>query len=398
MVYIAFFLILGQIGKRESGFYQRLTTAFTCYLQLVTSLTFDLKMTTEKFIGRSEAAQNIRALIKQVAPTDISVLITGESGTGKEVAASQIHELSFRRGNPLITVNCGAIPEGIFESEVFGHEKGSFTGADKLRRGYFELADKGTIFLDEIGEMPLNSQVKILRILERGEFMRVGGSVNISTDVRVIAATNRDLTEEVAAGRFRSDLFYRLKAVNIYLPPLRERREDIPLLANFFVEDFCQRNHIPAPEITSDGMDLIAKHPWSGNIRELKNFLESLVTLEKGRVFDRYAIGRLLSPVKIPEAQLPVYLHRSPEQMERELIYRTLLELRREIWEMRQMLGKLVDREKELEVEHISLEEMEREQIKAALERLGGNRRLTAQALGIGERTLYRKLKEYGLK
>ncbi len=354
-------------------------------------------MNPEKFIGRSEAAQNIRALIKQVAPTDISVLITGESGTGKEVAAAMIHELSYRKDKPLITVNCGAIPEGIFESEVFGHEKGSFTGADKLRRGYFELADKGTIFLDEIGEMPLNSQVKILRILETGEFMRVGGSLNISTDVRVIAATNRDLAEEVAAGRFRSDLYYRLKAVNIYLPPLRERREDIPPLANFFIEDFCQRNHIPAPEITSDAMDLILKHPWSGNIRELKNFLESLVTLEKGRVFDRHTVGRLLNPAKTAEAQLPVYIHRSAEQMERELIYRTLLELRREIWEMRQMLGKLVDREQELEVDNISLEEMEREQIKGTLERLGGNRRLTAQALGIGERTLYRKLKEYGL-
>ena len=355
-------------------------------------------MITEKFIGQSEAAENIRALIKQVAPTDIAVLITGESGTGKEVVASLIHQLSPRRDKPLITVNCGAIPQGIFESEVFGHEKGAFTGADKLRRGYFEMADKGVIFLDEIGEMPLNSQVKILRILETGEFMRVGSSQAITVDARVIAATNRDLASEVMEGRFRSDLFYRLKAVNIYLPPLKDRREDIPLLAQFFIDDFCQRNNIPAPQITPDAMDLLMKHNWSGNIRELKNFLDSLVTLEKARTFDRITIARLLSPAKAAEAQLPVYLPRSQEQLERELIYRTLLELRREIWEMRQMMNHLLKKEEDLEVEHISLEEMEKEQIKATLERFGGNRRLTAESLGIGERTLYRKLNEYGLK
>ncbi len=354
-------------------------------------------MSNIDLIGRSEATENIRALVRQVAPTDISVLITGESGTGKEVVASMIHKLSPRASQPMITVNCGAIPEGIFESEVFGHERGSFTGADKLRRGYFELANNGTIFLDEIGEMPLNAQVKILRILESGEFMRVGGSQNIKVNVRVIAATNRDIASEVAEGHFRSDLYYRLKAVNIYLPPLRDRKEDIPLLAEHFVREFCQRNNIPPPKITPEAMELLVENDWEGNVRELKNFIESLVTLEKGRVFDRDSVARLLQPASPREPQLPVFIHRSPEQMERELIYRTLMDLRREIWELKRIVIDYINHQRDMEIESMSLDEMEKEQIKYALEQHGGNRRLTAEALGISERTLYRKLKQYGL-
>ena len=335
--------------------------------------------------------------MKQVAPTDISVLITGESGTGKEVVASMIHELSNRVNHPLITVNCGAIPEGIFESEVFGHERGSFTGADKQRRGYFELADKGTIFLDEVGEMPLNSQVKILRILETGEFMRVGGSNSINVNVRVIAATNRDIAQDAAEGHFRSDLYYRLKAVNIFMPSLKERKEDVPLLAEYFMEDFCRRNKIPFPKLTADALELIANHQWEGNVRELKNFMESLVTLERGRVFDRHVVSRLLGPENFGEPQLPVFVSHSQEQMERELVYRTLMELRKEIWELKQIVGGFIDRQGGMEVQSYSLEDMEKEQIRQALELHHGNRRLTAETLGIGERTLYRKLKQYGL-
>ena len=350
-----------------------------------------------QLIGNSEAVQNILALIKQVAPTDISVLITGESGTGKELVAQLIHDLSVRATRPLITVNCGAIPEGIFESEVFGHERGSFTGADKQRKGYFEFAHSGTIFLDEIGEMPLNSQVKMLRILETGTFMRVGASSEIHVDVRVIAATNRDIAAEVAEGHFRSDLYYRLKAVNIYLPPLHERREDIPLLAQYFVQEFCQRNNIPVAELTPDALEQLSNHPWEGNVRELRNFIESLVTLEKGRVFDSSTISRLLGPVRPIGSNLPVFVSRSQDQMERELIYRTLMDLRREIWELKQMVSGYTEPHNGLEVQHVSLDEMEKEQIRASLEQYSGNRRLAAQALGIGERTLYRKIAQYGL-
>jgi DNA-binding NtrC family response regulator len=361
-----------------------------------------------KLIGLSEAIQNIRALIKQVAPTDISILITGESGTGKEVVAELIHHNSPRSEKPLITVNCGAIPEGIFESEVFGHERGSFTGADKQRKGYFELADGGTIFLDEIGEMPLQAQVKILRILETGEFMRVGGNTNINVDVRVITATNRDIAGAVVRGEFRSDLYYRLKAVNIHLPSLNERREDIPLLVEHFIADFCQHNHIPVPEITEEGLELLVEHRWEGNVRELKNFVESLITLERGRIFNRENISRLLNAQQTSaSSQLPVFMPRYQEQVEREMLYRTLMDLRREIWELRLMLQELLEHQARVEVyprrrtsgevRSLSLEEMEKEQIRRALEKHHGNRRLAAKALGVGERTLYRKLKEYGL-
>ena len=350
-----------------------------------------------ELIGKSEQIQNIRSLIKQVAPAEISVLITGESGTGKEVIAELIHRNSPRAAKPMITVNCSAIPEGIFESEIFGHERGSFTGADKQRKGYFELANTGVIFLDEIGEMPLNTQVKILRILESGEFMRVGGSAAIKVDVRVIAATNRDLASTVAKGEFRSDLYYRLKAVTIHLPPLRERKEDIPLLVEHFTREFCRRSNIPAPQFTADGMEILTNHHWEGNIRELKNFVESLVTLEKGRTFDRETISRFLAPQIQPGSQLPMIMSRSPEQMERELVYRTLMDLRREVWELRMMMSEHYQRSDSLEIRPTSMDEMEREQIMRTLEQYGGNRRLTAQALGIGERTLYRKLKQYGL-
>jgi len=352
---------------------------------------------TSNFIGISEAAQSIKSLVAQVAPSDISVLITGESGTGKEVVARMIHEHSPRKNKPIITVNCGAIPEGIFESEVFGHEKGSFTGADKQRKGYFELADGGTIFLDEIGEMPLPSQVKILRILETGDFMRVGGTSTVHVNVRVVAATNRDLANAVSHGEFRSDLYFRLKAVNIFIPPLRERKEDIPLLVEYFVNDFCVRNNIQNPHFTSDGMQMLKNHYWEGNVRELKNYIESIVTLGRGGIIDQDKIRQFLGNQQSQGSFLPMTLAKSQEQMERELIYRSLLELRKDVWELKGMVKEMQSFSTTMEVHPGSLEELEKEQIRRTLEEYNGNRRLTAKALGIGERTLYRKLNEYGL-
>jgi DNA-binding NtrC family response regulator len=359
-------------------------------------------------LGESEGIKRVIQIIRHVAPSDISVLISGESGTGKELVASAIHDQSHRRDKPLMTVNCGAIPEGIFESEIFGHEKGAFTSADKMRRGYFELANGGTVFLDEIGEMPLQAQVKILRILETGEFMRVGSSEALKTDVRILAATNRDLAESVNMGTFRQDLYFRLKAVNIVIPPLRERREDIPLLAEYFVRTFCERNNIPLLKITDDGYRVLQDQYWEGNVRELKNTVESLAILERGRELNGAIIQRHLSGQRFKSPLLPVHVGKSSEQLEREMIYHILLDMKREIGEIHQMLadggiprysgryhrGVVIDDADEIPV---SLEEAEREQIQRTLEEFGGNRRKTAEALGIGERTLYRKIKQYGL-
>jgi len=369
---------------------------------------YDGRNTLQSLLGETRGIKQVVQIIHQVAPSDISVLISGESGTGKELVASAIHELSHRRQKPMMTVNCGAIPEGIFESEIFGHEKGAFTSADKLRRGYFELANGGTIFLDEIGDMPLAAQVKILRILETGEFMRVGSGETMKADVRILAATNRDLAEAVNLGRFRQDLYFRLKAVNIVIPPLRERRDDIPLLADYFMRTFCEKNHIPVPAITEDGYEALKNYYWEGNVRELKNTLESMVILERGRSLDGETIRRHLSGQRFRGQLLPVPTGKSSEQLEREMIYHVLLELKREIGEIRQMLssgvmprqmgrlsrGVIVEDAREIPV---SLEEAEKEQIQLVLEEFAGNRRKTAEALGIGERTLYRKIKQYGL-
>jgi len=359
-------------------------------------------------LGRSIGMQQVVEIIKQVAPSDIAVLITGESGTGKELVARAIHEQSPRRHKPMITVNCGAIPEGIFESEIFGHEKGAFTSADKMRRGYFEMANGGTVFLDEIGEMPIQVQVKILRILETGEFMRVGSAEVKSVDVRILAATNRDLAQAVSNGEFRQDLYFRLKAVNIVIPPLRERIEDIPLMTDYFVRSFCQKNNIPLPQITEDGYRALQNNYWEGNVRELKNTLESMVILERGQQLDADTIQRHLSGGHAGGPLLPVHVGRSSDQLEREMVYRALLDLRRDVAELRQILtsgittrvpsrwqrGEVIEDTGEIP---LSLEDAEKEQIQRALEEFGGNRRKAAQALGIGERTLYRKIKEYGL-
>jgi DNA-binding NtrC family response regulator len=357
---------------------------------------------TPSLLGKSDAMRQVRSLIEQVAPTDISVLILGESGTGKEVVARHLHERSLKRAKPMLTVNCGAIPEGIFESEVFGHERGAFTGADKERRGYFELADGGTLLLDEVGEIPLASQVKLLRVLENGEFMRVGSSKMRKTDVRVLAATNRDLSQAVSTGHFRQDLFYRIKAVTISVPPLRERPEDIPVLVNHFLKEFCKRNHIPVPNFPAETMRVLQEQYWSGNVRELRNLIETVATLERGKQTITPEMLRTHLSTTVDPALLPVKLDKPPEILERELIFRMLLDLRSEVAEVKALLRSAIEQAYDQnrsgpDVAALKLEDIEKEQILRVLAEYSGNRRKTADALGIGERTLYRKLKEYSL-
>jgi len=375
-------------------------------------------------VGKSLEMQEIVEVIQQVAPTDITVLITGESGVGKEIVGQAIHAASKRAHKPIVTVNCGAIPEGIIESELFGHEKGSFTGASDLRKGYFEIADGGTIFLDEIGELPLSTQVKFLRILENGEFMRVGSSSAKRVDVRVIAATNKDLEREVNNKHFRPDLFYRLRSVNIRIPPLRERREDIPVFFIKFAKEFSEKNKITFLGITDGAMELLSQYYWPGNVRELRNVVESMLVIENGKRLTDDDVRKYLkgSHTNGEERNLPVYIPKTAEFAERELIYRALVDLKTDIVDMKNLLvsaaagsSAIIRREgssvtgAELHdnaivhprapgEENISLEEMERRMIVGSLQKYEGNRRLAAQALKISERTLYRKIKEYGLQ
>ena len=359
-------------------------------------------------IGESEEILEIVDTVRQVAPTDITVLITGESGTGKEIVARALHAASRRSGNPMVTVNCGAIPEGLIESELFGHEKGSFTSAVDQRKGYFETADGGTVFLDEIGEMPLATQVKLLRVLETGEYSRVGSSQSRRANVRIIAATNRSLDQEVAQKRFRSDLYFRLRSVNIHLPTLRERRSDLPLLIEHFVKQIEQRNEVQFKGFSNDATEVLMSYDWPGNVRELRNALESMIVLEKGRRIDAATLRKYLQggePV-MTERNLPVVTNRSVEQAERELIYRALLDIRSNIMELKDILLERSVVGTDDAATHpgngengsgMSLDDMEKRMIISALERYAGNRRLAARDLKISERTLYRKIKDYGL-
>ncbi len=359
-------------------------------------------------IGKSVEIQEIVDVVQQVAPTDITVLITGESGVGKEVIARALHAASTRSKKPLVTVNCGAIPEGLIESELFGHERGSFTSAVETRKGYFEIADGGTVFLDEIGEMPTATQVKLLRVLENGEFMRIGSSVPRTSDARVIAATNKNLEVEVQQKSFRPDLYFRLRSVNIWIPPLRNRREDIPALIEQVVNEFSKKNNLQFFGFTDDATHLLMNYDWPGNVRELKNIVESILVLEKGKRVEADDVQKYLQRPQVYSAErnLPVALNRTVEQAERELIYLALVDLKSDILQLKQFLadGRAVQQpvgvlqgQKNGDHGSLSLDEMERLLIVKALEKHRGNRRLAAQDLNISERTLYRKIKEFGL-
>ena len=367
-------------------------------------------------IGESEATREVVELVMSIAPTTISVLITGESGSGKEVFARALHQLSPRKNKSMISVNCGAIPEGLLESELFGHEKGAFTGSISTKKGFFELADGGTIFLDEIGEMPIQTQVKLLRVLETGEFMRVGSGELRTVDARVVAATNRDLGRMVQQKQFRKDLYYRLKAVTIFLPPLRERREDIPLLIEKFTADVLKNENLSFAGYTEEALDMLRRYNWPGNVRELRNFVETAIVLARGQKVNSQMVREQLSHndehVEVANA-LPMPLGITREDAERELVYKALVSIGLEMKEMKSMLMQLFERidhnysennvvysPVEPETEHIQikpLDEMEREIIEKALDRYNGNRRKVARALNISERTLYRKIKEYDL-
>ena len=387
----------------------------------------------------------------QVAPTNLSILITGESGVGKDVFSRIIHENSLRKhqkqGRGLISVNCGAIPEGTIESELFGHVKGAFTGADRTRKGYFEEADGGTIFLDEIGELPLAMQVKLLRVLENGEIIPVGSSTPLKIDVRVVAATNVDILKAVRSGRFREDLYYRLNQLNIYLPPLRERKDDIPLLFRKFSSDVAEKYHMPPIVLTDDARRIMMDYPWYGNVRELKNITEQIAVVETERTITPAILQNYLSYV--PSERMPAIVEPGAPAggaqaiTDRELLLKALSmgqmisEMRQEINDLRQMVGQLSGQLADspslsypvsqtpghpvtqllghpstqplghtdddfvtpeiIEDDPVALEDRERSAILKALEHSNGNRKLAASELHISERTLYRKLKEYGI-
>jgi DNA-binding NtrC family response regulator len=381
--------------------------------------------------GESGPIREVLVKVEQMAPVSSTLLIEGESGTGKELVARAIHKLGPRRNKPFIAVNVGALPETLLESELFGHEKGAFTGAAERRIGRFELADTGTLFLDEIGDLQPPTQVKLLRALEEREITRVGGTQSIPVDVRVVAATNRPLAEQVKEGTFRSDLFYRLDVLHIYLPPLRERREDIPLLVRRFVRELSERHDRTFLGISREALDLLVDYPWPGNVRELRNLIESMVVLAPGREITPDDIPRQIrdgSGARFLPVHVGPVLRGEAQAMGRELefIVRSLVELKLQVEELRRRLDDQVaqsDRRWLGEVApqvalqspgiepqdqapppnlvtispRMTMAEIERAAIEAALRETQGNRRKAAEMLQIGERTLYRKLKEYQL-
>ena len=364
-----------------------------------------------------------RALL--IAPTDLSVLIIGESGVGKEVFPQMIHQNSIRKHGQYIAVNCGAIPEGTIDSELFGHEKGSFTGALGERKGYFEVANGGTIFLDEVGELPISTQARLLRVLEYGEFIKVGSSKVQKTDVRIVAATNIDLVQAIRNGKFREDLYYRLNTVPIQIPPLRERKEDILLLFRKFASDFSEKYRMPPVQLMEESKHVLVNYRWPGNIRELKNITERMSIIERERDISAATLKTYLTNPDIE--RLPALTHREGDSRifgsEREILYQVLFDMKKDVNDLKALVHSImsgndmavynpVEQVSSDEVyeneqvpyaddyveEALSLEEVEKEMIRKALIRHSGKRRDAAADLKISERTLYRKIKEYNLE
>ncbi|MBN1116738.1 MAG: sigma-54-dependent Fis family transcriptional regulator [Bacteroidales bacterium] len=398
-------------------------------------------------IGNSAGLNRAIEVAIQVAPTDLSVLITGESGVGKEVFPQITHNFSSRKHGSYIAVNCGAIPEGTIDSELFGHEKGSFTGAYDSRKGYFEVANGGTIFLDEVAELPLSTQVRLLRVLETGEFLRVGSSKIIKTDVRVIAATNVEIPKAIQENKFREDLFYRLNTVPIHIPPLRDRKEDIYLLFRKFAVEFAERNRMPAISLSEEARKILENYRWPGNIRQLKNITEQISVIETSRIIEASSLRQYLPDYyedKLPALYGRNAIDQQTFNSERELLYKILFDMKNDMSDLKklvldimqkggvdkdfhsdnaQIIQKLIDDDpgfikedltrptyniqnreddniqdtEEIIEESLSLEEKEKELILKALLKHNGKRKYASEELGISERTLYRKIKEYDI-
>ncbi|MDA3944152.1 MAG: sigma-54 dependent transcriptional regulator [Bacteroidetes bacterium] len=404
----------------------------------------DIQSIKQRFgiIGHDPYLERAINVAVQVAPTDLTVLITGESGTGKEVFPKILHQASTRKHGSYIAVNCGAIPEGTIDSELFGHEKGSFTGAHEARKGYFEVVDGGTIFLDEVAELPLSTQVRLLRVLESGEFLKVGSSKVIKTDVRIVAASNVNIPEAIEKGKFRQDLYYRLNTVPIMIPPLRNRKDDIFLLFKKFANDFAEKYHMPPLQLTAEAINLLETYRWPGNIRQLKNVTEQISIIEQQKVIDA-PLMRLYLPEDRSNV-LPVLYKKndSDEKMsERDILYKVLFDMKKDILDLRKTMAEIISKDdidedfeqnnnqlirqyrsdleqqqdtidnfeiqptndpgnfqpSEVIDENLSLEKTEIDMIKRALEKHKGKRKNAAKELGISERTLYRKIKEYDL-
>ena len=367
-------------------------------------------------IGQSPLLNRNIEVAVQVARTDLSILITGESGVGKEHFPKIIHAYSSRKHGPYFAVNCGAIPEGTIDSELFGHEKGAFTDAKSEHKGYFEIADGGTLFLDEVGELPLQTQVRLLRVLETGEYLRMGSSQVRKTNVRVVAATNLNMRQAIDDGRFREDLYFRLNTIEIHVPALRERKEDIPLLFRKFAVDFCNRYQMPPLSLSEDATRLLQSAYWRGNIRQLKNIAEQISVVEMDHQISAETLRKYL-PAE--ENQSGIVLRTPTQESGKDysheigLLYNMVMQNRKELQELKDQLANgrkdewtnvveakpandVVEAEAE-EVGSLRIEDGERERIKRALELSGGNRKVAAETVGLSERTLYRKIKEYGL-